>query len=186
MIEIKDDMLKKAEMLLGDIPGAVPKAASNAINRSLEAARTEAVRSVTKEYIITAKEVRNSMPIVKAKPTQLLGTIRSEGNLIPLSKFDISPKQPPSTKKTVMARVKKGSGRKSVAPAFLARMPGGGQHVGIYKRVGKSRLPLEEKYGPSLPQMLGAESVRDKIEKRAEEVLGDRFEHETNRILEGR
>ncbi|WP_094607736.1 hypothetical protein SPSIL_009020 [Sporomusa silvacetica DSM 10669] len=182
MIEFNAEQIKKSETLLGGIKDALPRAQSNAINRSLTSARAEAVRSVTKDYIIAAGEVRKTMVIKNANPSNPLGAIRSSGSPIALSKFDINPKRP-GKRVAVTVRVKRSGGRKPIKKAFVAGVGSG--HTGVFVRAGKARYPLKQLYGPSIPQMVGNENVMKSVEEKATETLDKRLEHEINRILEG-
>jgi Prophage minor tail protein Z (GPZ). len=183
MIEFNDDAIQRAETLLGGIKNALPTAASRAINRALGSARAEAVRAVRAEYTVAAGDVRKTMVITTARPTLLLGSIRATGGPIALSKFDVSPSRPnPKARNPVTVRVKKSSGRKVVKKAFLAEMSSG--HIGVFKRAGKARLPIEQSFGPSVPQMLGAENVTQKVEAKAQATLDKRMDHEISRILD--
>jgi len=183
MIEFNAEQIKKGEMLLGGIKDALPRAQSNAINRSITSARAEAVRSVTKDYVITAGEVRKTIVIKNANPNNPVGAIRSSGSPIALSKFDISPKRPGGKKTNVTARVKRSGGRKPIKKAFVAGVSSG--HTGVFVRAGKARYPLKQLYGPSIPQMVGNENVMKSVEEKATATLDKRLDHEINRILEG-
>lgn len=204
MIEIKADALQRVERLLGGIKDAAPKAASNAINRSLFAARAEAVRAVTKEYVIRAGEVRKVMVIKKAGMSMLMGAVSAVGSPIALSKFDVSPKRPGGKKKKILtARVKKTGGRKPIKKAFIATTASG--HTGVFVRakgvfmknngprswknnpskMTKGVEAIQQLHGPSIPQMLGADSVSKQIEARASDMLEKRLDHEIGRILSG-
>jgi hypothetical protein len=184
VIQFTDDQIKRAEALLGGIKDALPKAQSNAINRSLITARAEAIRIVREQYIVDASTVRKTMVIKNAGLNKPSGFISSTGSPIALSKFDISPTRPNGKKKNpVIARVKYGSSKKTIKHAFIARTSNG--RIGVFIRAGKSRFPIKQLYGPSVPQMLGEKNVSKKIEEKAAETLDKRLEHEINRILEG-
>lgn len=49
----------------------------------------------------------------------------------------------------------------------------------------KGIAQIEQNVGPAVPQMLGSKTVSAFIEKRASEVLNERFTHEVNAILNG-
>lgn len=183
MIEFLAEAVKKAEMLLGDIKDALPKVQSNAINRSITTARAEAVRCVTKDYIITAGEVRKSMTIKKASAANPVGAISSSGSPIALSKFDVSPLRPTKRKVVLTARVKRTNGRKPIKKAFAAQTASG--HTGAFIRAGKVRLPINQLHGPSIPQMLSSDNVSKQIENKAAETMEIRLEHEIGRLLDG-
>lgn len=176
MIEFNVSQIERAERLLGEIPGALPKAQAAAINRSLITARAEIVRSVRKEYVIKAEDVRNTIKVTSASAASPIGRIKSMGGPIPLVKFDASKENP------VRVRVKKTGGKKPIKHAFLQRMGNG--YKGIFIRAGKARYPLKQLYGPSVPQMVGNENVMKSVEEKAIETLDKRISHEINRILE--
>lgn len=184
MIELTAEQIKKAQDYLGHIPGAVPRALANAINRAAESARTEAARKAREIYHVKHKDIISTIKIKKASQDDLTAVVSSSGNLLPLSKFRITPRRPqPKRKKPVIVRVKRGGGG-PVKNVFVAKMQSG--HIGVFARVGKARLPIQEKYGPSIPQMLGSPTVSAWVEEKAVERLEQRLDHEINRILEGK
>lgn len=183
MIEFTSDKIAKAEELLKGIGNALPRVQANAINRSLQSARAEAVRSVTQDYLISAGDVRKVIVIKNATLNNPAGSISAKGSPIPLSKFNAVVKGTgKKTKKSVMARVKRDGAPKPIKKAFIATTASG--HKGVWIRAGKSRLPLKLLYGPSIPQMLQAENVSKQIEQKAAETLDKRLDHEINRVLE--
>lgn len=199
MIEFSAEQIKKAEMLLGDIREAIPKVQARAINRSLTTARAAIVRAVREEYMVDADAVRKTITIRSATAATPTGIILSAGSPIALSKFDVgfsaeelesngfSAVEGVSSKHVlrarVLARVKKNSSRKVIKHAFSADLKSG--HNGIFVRAGKSRFPIKQLYGPSVPQMIGSKSVSKQIEEKASVTLEKRLDHEINRVLEG-
>ena len=184
MIQIDPKQIERAEILLKDIPNGASKAIVNALNRSVEGARTDAVKKVRERYIIKAKDVRDTIQIKKATYDDLTAIVKASGSPVALSKFKITPSSPPKTrrKKPIIARVTRGGGG-PIPGAFVAKMESG--HVGVFERVGKARLPIKQLYGPSVPQMLGHESVTEYVEEQAREKVEKRLEHEINRLLKG-
>lgn len=184
MIELTVPQTEKLEKLLSGIPGAAPKAASRAINRALESAKAEAVRAVRQEYTVRATDVRKTITITKSTPESLEGRVTSTGQVIALSKFQISPSKPVKRHKSpVKAQVKREGGRKPLGRAFVAKMNSG--HIGVFTRKTAKRFPIEQLYGPSIPQMLGSETVTGFVEEKAMETLDKRLEHEISRVMEG-
>jgi len=182
MIEFSADRINRAIAALSHIPGAAPQAIANAINRASETARTEAARKVRELYYIKHGDVISTINIKKATPSDLAAAVISRGSPIALTKFQVTPRQPqPGRRTPVIARVKRGGGG-PVASAFVARMASG--HVGVFNRVGQSRFPLTQRYGPSVPQTLGSPTVNQWVEQKATEKLDERLDHEINRILE--
>ena len=184
MIDINADQLERAQRMLMHIPGAAPKAMSNAINRAITTARTEASRKVREMYYITNKNITATIKLTKASPSNPVALIRSKSSPIALSKFKIPPTGPsPGRKSPIVARVIKGGGG-PIAHAFVARMKSG--HIGVFNRVGKKSKPIDQRYGPSVPQMLGNPNVTQWVEVKAKEKLDERLDHEIRRILEAR
>lgn len=183
MIELRAEHLERLERILEYTPQQVPIIAARAINRSAEAARTQASRSVRETYVIKHKDIVDTIRIKKASPNDLNADIRSRGAVINLTKFKVNPKKPqPNRTKPITVSVKKGSA-KVFKNGFVAEMASG--HMNVFTRVSKDRLPLKGHYGPSVPQMLGNESVVQFVEQKATEVLENRLIHETNRLVGG-
>lgn len=183
MIEFTAEQIEKAERMLEHIPGAAPKAMARALNRAAESAKTEAGRKVRESYYVKSSDVSSTIKIYKASETDLNALVISRGNLMPLMKFRVTPRKPtPNRKKPIVARVKRGSGG-PIKHAFVARMNSG--HIGVFTRAGKQRIPINENYGPSIPEMLNSESVSAWVEQKATETLDKRLDHEISRILKG-
>lgn len=184
MITVDAQQIERAEELLRGIPDGVSKAITNAINRAVEGARADAVRKVRERYYIKARDVRDAIRIEKATYKNQSAIIHAKGSPVALSKFRITPSKPPAKrrKKPITARVVRGMGSQ-IPGAFVARMRTG--HIGVFKRAGKARLPIRQLYGPSIPQMLGHESVTRYVEERAIVRLEERLEHEIDRLLRG-
>ena len=183
MINIRAEHIERADALLRHIPGAAPKAMARAINRAAESARTEAARKAREEYYIKHKDIIDTIKLRRATPGDLSAEVVSTGSVIPLTKFRVTPKSPqPKRKAPLIARVKRGAGG-PITGAFVARLSSG--HVGVFNRVSKARLPIVQRYGPSVPQMLGSPTVTGWVEQKAAETLEKRLDHEINRVLEG-
>lgn len=183
MIEFNADQISGAMRTLSHIPGAAPKAIAKALNRASETAKTEAARKVRESYYIKHGDILRTIKLKKATPSNLSSMVISTGRPIALAKFKITPARPSSKRKSpIIARVKKGEGG-PIAHAFVARMKSG--HVGVFNRVGKSSKPIDQRYGPSVPQMLGSSTVTGWVEQKSREKLTERLEHEINRVLGG-
>ncbi len=185
MITIDAEQIKRAELLLKNIPGGIDKAIVRAINRSVESAQTAAVKKVKDRYYIKAGDVRKTIKIKKANYSDRIAIIRATGSPVALSKFSVTPSKPPKKRRKtpVKVRVLKGESPKSLTHAFVTRLSSG--HIGVFERVGKARYPIKQFYGPSVPQMLGHDSVVKYVEERAKEQLIKRFDHEIERLLRG-
>jgi hypothetical protein len=183
VIEVKAEQLEKAQTLLKHIPDAVPKVLSRAINRAAETARTEAARKVREKYYIGYGDVLKTINIRKASESSPQAIVTSRGHAVPLMAFRVTPNQPQKRKAPIVVRVKRGGGGPVRGGAFVGRMPSG--HLGVFLRAGKRRLPINELFGPPIPEMLGSKDVAEWVEQKAQERLDERLDHEINRELEG-
>lgn len=176
-----------------EFEGNVPIALSRAINRAVSSAKTEAVRTVRKNYTVKAGQVNKTIKITRSKPSNLEATIFSSGASIPLSDFKVSPSTVnPRRRTAVNVEVRRGS-KATLNSAFIARMPNG--KVGVFERTGSFRIAakgshkgqrredIDQLFGPAVPVMMNSDSVVDAVQRRAEQQLEDRIPHEINRIL---
>lgn len=186
-IEFDQDKMERIHALLSDLPQADVKVLKPALNRGLSATRTQAAKQVTKTYRIKSSDVKQFSKVtykgMSKTGNQLVGSINYAGSVIPLYKFTVSPKapDPKHQKGTVKAAVKKGGSLIPIKEAFIATVGGG--HLGVFERKETKRLPTEEKFGPSVPKMIGNDEVMQSIEDRANEVISARIEHEISRLL---
>jgi hypothetical protein len=189
MIELKAEHLEKLEEILGNTPKQIPVVTARAMNRAIQAARTQASRTTRETYYIKHKDVISTIKIKKANRSDLLAEFMSSDTNIPLMKFKVNPRKPqPGRKRPVTVSVKKGS-KKVIKNGFVAQLRKPKHESGklnVFVRTTKSRFPLKGLYGPSIPQMIGNEDVIPRVEERAMEVLDTRLEHEISRLLGGR
>lgn len=181
MIELNLRQVERVEEIFRNTPQQVPKVISRAINRAAHVGRAQATRSVRENYNIKHRDVSSTIKVRTASPDNLNANIRSSGAPMKLMKFRVSPNSPKKAKQVTVG-VKKGS-RKKIKGAFVAGMNSG--HVNVFTRVSKPRLPIRGHYGPSVPQMIGNESVVSVVENKTYQELDSRLDHEINRLLRG-
>lgn len=169
--------LNQLKRELAGVKNGVPRAMSAAVNRSLTTGRTLISKSVRDVATIKAGDVKDAMKIKRASVANPKGSIRIDHKPISLSKFTISQKKP-----GVSARVWKGSGRTLYKHAFIATMRSG--HKGVFRRVGRNRLPIKEIYGPTPEGLL---RKRPALLESIKAAIGDAFrknlESQVNRLL---
>lgn len=212
MINVSIDKASFAalDQLLAGVPKAMEKVVVRSINRTLTATRAEMIRLIRTEYAIKAGAVRQELEISRASQNKPEGRIAGEQSPgVPLIEF-VAMRRIPSTKRTaaggytpktgVPVRVKRASGRKTVAGAFTARMRSG--HAGAFRRddaaqsgrklrnsdvrVGQSKAGkryIKELYGPTPIMLLGSKDNLAKIEAAAQEALDKNLAREANYIL---
>jgi hypothetical protein len=188
-LSIDEAQLKFVMDSLSHMPNAAKKAIARAVNRAVEGARTDAVKAVCAEYAIRPTDVRKTIHIIRARPDKLEAQVISTGRPVPLIKFKALPKKPPAKgtpvkrRRTVIAGVKFGSA-KAMPHSFIAEMKNG--HIGIYSRKQDAkRNPIEQRYGLSVPQMIGNAAVLEYIERQAHDRLDKELRHQVAYLAGG-
>ena len=183
VVDIAEDSLDKATRLLAGINGGVYKAVGSALTRAAAAGKTAAKQPVTKEYTISQSEflarTRNINHFVRETGGGLSVVFGFRGNVIPLMKFSTRV----NGSGQVVTQVKRSGSAATLDRAFSAQMGG---HRGVYERIGPSRFPVKELYGPATPQMMYSnEDVTDEIERKVADTYEKRIDHEILRLLNG-
>jgi hypothetical protein len=140
-----------------------PRASSRALNKTMKHVRTRLVKDAGQRYKVKAGDLKSSIgEIHLAKPTRLSTFFRSKGKRIALTYFMTKSNVMKSLaqigkkvrrRANVTIEVTKGA-RRIVPGAFVAEMKSG--HQGVFTREqGVIRgLPIKERTGPALPQMV--------------------------------
>jgi hypothetical protein len=213
-VEIKLDEkdMQNALAMLGDYSKRINGVLNNAINRSTTSARTASVKQIAadtklKQGILYKKGASNR-PIIQtfSRIKKLAATIESSSRRIPLIGFKA---------KTVYKRRSKlqkaegkkqesrgvgydlGRGRTIITNAFItevfgkpgrltAIITGRAGHRGVFTRGGKSRLPIYEKFGPSIEEVYTESGILSHIIETTNEKFPKEVDSQINLILERR
>lgn len=191
IIEVRVLNQKEVEKKLGDMKSKAPAVMARAINRAVTAAKTAMGKEASAKYYVKSGTVKSTITLIKANAGNLRGIATSKDARVPLYKFKVSPKTPvrvsgrnKRSPAMYKAAVKKAGGYKPLNGSpkpFVAGFASG--HTGVFERKSSERLPISELYGPAVPQMLKSEEVMPNIERRANEVLQNRLDHEISRLL---
>lgn len=176
------DELKRVAVELSGFPKVAPKAMSAALNRTITTVKTDMRREAVAGYEVKSGAVTKSLSTTKASPSRLQATATSVGRPIALVHFKVKPKKPPTkrAKNPVQAKIKKSEGYSAInvkPAAFVQSVKG---TVNVFKRQGKSRLPIKRLYSLSVPQMISNEAVIGRITDKAHKTLDARVTHEIN------
>ena len=184
-IKIEDvggQSLDRINKLLAGIPGGAIKAASSALKRAGEAAKTQAGRFAAAEYTINKGDFMRNTTIKTKSSATTAGvasmSISYAGNVLPLLTFNTSYARDGS----VRTQVKRNGSAELLEHVFVAKIS---CHTGAYERLGLSRFPLEQKYGPSTGHMMRNEDVIEQMDETVRETFERRAEHEIMRVLNG-
>lgn len=175
-----------------DLGADMPRVCARAVNRTLATIKTGAVRALAQEVGLRNKDVEPAIAIDKATFSKPIGLFRLTGKRIPLAVFHAR-----QTKTGVAYRLPGGAGL--VPSGFLSTMKSG--HRGVFRRaegqgpvnqrrqrgarkpaaagvVMVGRLPIVERFGPSLPGAFIKAGLLEQMRGRADEALARNLEHE--------
>ena len=173
MISIDAKEIEKAKSLLKNYPQQVIAAAASAINRTSAMVKTEVSKTIRKNYLISAKDIKSTLSIKRASRLKLTGMISSIGQAPLITAFRVRAHK----KGPVRVQVMKKNKPKPVLGLFIGSSLKG--YVGAMQRKNLSmRYPLRIPHGPSVPQMFSADRSMSVIAPFAEKTLNQRFLHE--------
>jgi hypothetical protein len=150
---------------------ALAGAVSRALNRAGDSATTQLGRELSAQTGMGVRAVRENVTTKPSRPDELSYTITVEGGPQPLSEF--APRQ---TRRGVSAAPWR---KRRTFPGTFVRP------AGVFKRVGKARLPIKMLWGPSLAREVTRGEAKEVATAAAMEVFGRRLAHEIGRLLRG-
>lgn len=175
--------LDHATRLLAGIPGGVQKAAESALSRAATSGRARAAREVGKDYTLKTsdfKKYTKSSQHIQKSGNEISVGLSFRGYHVPLIRFFAIPADSGLYK----VQVKRTSAGGELSHVFRAVMGSG--HIGLFERTGTKRLPITQKMGPSVPQMMGANpNLANSVGENVRKVFEERLEHEITAILNG-
>ena len=174
--------LERVNKILSTIPSGAIRAASAALKRAGETAKTKAGQFAAAEYTINKGTFMANVSM-KTQSSGAGGSAASmkvsfAGAPLPLLTFNTRY----SRDGRVTAQVLRHGGGGTLGDAFVARIGG---RFGVYERLGSSRFPVEGKYGPGTSKMMGNDKVVEQMDKTITETFEKRIEVEIRRILAG-
>jgi len=140
MLTIKTNLKYGIINSLKKINDVSKKAERRATKRLAETIKNEFIEEIRKDYAIKSSALKKGIDIIQGLETRIVVKGRQG---VPLSRFSYY-----QTEKGVSYIVSYKKGRKLMKSAFVAKMESG--HIGIFKRITITRLPIEEKFGPDL------------------------------------
>ena len=175
--------IDEAQRLLAGIPNGLPMVLSRSLNRALSEGRTAAIRGVTDEYTIKARDVRATFATQRATRSKLQASLTSRGGNEPLSKYAYRPRVDTTgaRRKSVRVGVRRGA-LHSLDRVFIKK---DGSNIWILERLGRKSYPIEVKYGPAVPLTVGNEAIVDEVIETMQASVEKRLAHETERLLKG-
>lgn len=138
-----DRKLKELEKALGqDAPKKLKREIVSAINATAKRTVNLLAKEVGKEIAVPQKDIKQGISVTRKAIAEKLSAqvTQQESARLSLKRFGAN-----QTKEGVTYRISKTKGRKFLKSAFTPEVLG--NHV--YKRQGKSRLPIQKLHGPS-------------------------------------
>ncbi len=201
-IKVDQGDVYRLRMMLAGIKNGYPKAMSRAINAGLATARVESRREVQKEVTASTKYVNRAFAENKATYSRLTGSLVVSGKPIPLIAYDTR-----QTGKGVTVRVNV-SGERSLLPHAVSgkvknvsKAAETSEHKGVFLRKYSGprkpfwkkikygalpkefRLPIEQKFGPSIPAIFERGPILEYIKKLAAIRASDEFARQVELLL---
>lgn len=182
--DVGDGSIDRVAKLLAGIPHGADKAIGSAIKRAATSGEAYAARAIRQEYFIGASDFKRYTKSKRNIVTEGGSTtvnIEFKGQHIPLLKFDTKV----GGDGRVVTRVKRSSA-KTVLDHVFSKTVGMHGHAGVFERVSGKRLPIEEKLGPSAPQMMSYnDDIAQEIGDKTREAFDQRIEHEMLAVMNG-
>lgn len=182
--DVGDGTIDRTINLLAGIAHGAEKAIGSAVKRAATSGIAYASKRVREEYLISSSDFKKYTKTKRRIVTDRNGTtvdIELRGYHIPLYKFDTKVDK----NGVVSARVKRSSSRAILDHVFKQEV-GKYSHIGIFERVSDERMPITEKFGPSVPQMMAYnDDLEQDIGDHIREKFDERIEHEITAVLNG-
>ena len=184
---IGQDSIERAKALLTGISKGAEKAINSALKRAAKSGESYSSKVIREEYLVSAGDYKKYSGSKSSINSDFMGTsiqIKFSGHHIPLLRFDSKA----NASGIVSARVKRSSTRTVLDQAFVGVVNNRDEssHAGIFERRTSKRLPIEEKFGPSIPQMLSAnDDIKERINDKVRDVFDERLNHEILAVLNG-
>lgn len=168
-VHIDQSQIDRLKASLGDKADRIKSDLSIAVNATAKKVQKEMAREVGKELATPIKVISKTISMPRRASKQQIGaTVRlTKTKRISLKEFGAR-----QTKKGVSYRISKTEGRKTIRSAFMVDKLGG--HV--FTRVGKSRLPIAKKHGPSPWGVFTGKQLRPAIVAMAQAELKKQIE----------
>ena len=179
----------------------VSSAASQAINETVRGVRTATSKEIRNEWNVKKKDLDKKLRAIKmARYGDLEGIVEARSASFSLSYFGAkfykgntvqdrtSGKRlkRASGKGGVYVKIKRSGGVTHMPNAFMAAVKAGkgsASHIGIFHRVGKSRLKIVERRVITVGSMFEKAPVQAAAAKAVDETFSRRFNHHIDRLM---
>ena len=187
--------LRRIKSDLDHIRNGAARVLSRGINKTLAGVKTDAVNEISNEITPTKTEIRKAFKLFKASISSLSASVECRGKPLPLMKYKAR-----SVAAGVTFQIRKTDKRMLLPGGFIATMSSG--HKGVFHRVHdgpraptrkrdprfgamprRFRLPIVERFGPRVPDILSNEPVLKQVGVLANQRLDKNLAHELDYLL---
>ena len=172
--------VSEADAAIETLRSSVPAGITRSLNRAVVSARAYMSTAIAKDLGIKTGTVKDAIRIEEARQGKEEARVISSGSRIPL--VDFQAKGPyPSRGRGVGVTARMRGQRKVYPHTFIAQMRSG--HRGVFSRSRRNapRLPIRERFGPSLPYVFHKHSEAGLA--RGQEILITNLRHEMRRAV---
>lgn len=170
-VNVKWDRSELAALENGPFKAAAKRALRKAGSTALRDMRSEASKRVRRRKAIRPRYVRRALTLQRPRGGGDIGdmawAVNVDGEPVALTAFPHR-----QTKKGVSVQVNRGQ-RSLIEGAFVARMKSG--HVGVFRRRGKERLPIQERFGSRPVDALLHKGEADGVAERGGRSFSETF-----------
>lgn len=193
---VSDKDIAAMDVLLKSIPRAANRIIPRAINKIARSSRSKIIKMISKQIMLTQKSIRDhNIAMRLATRTRRWATILVKGPRIPLIKFAKRQTQgrkvrrdergrfvkrgEKATRGGIKYRIERGKGTEFLPGGFKQTMRSG--HTGIFTRYGEKRLPINEKFGPSIPMVM--QNIHELASGILEQDIANKLSAEIERLV---
>lgn len=181
-IEPAAGQLERINKLLAGIPGGAFKAVYAALKRAGDTAKTKAGQFAAAQYTINKgtfmSNVKQKSSVSGDGGGVATLSISYAGSVLPLLTFQTRA----SRTGLVQTQVMRAGVPATLQHAFIAPVFG---QTAVFERVGPSRFPVQQLFGPSTGHMMQNEQVAEQMQDTITETFEKRVEHELLRVMNG-
>lgn len=185
-LDVDTGQIERIKRVLSGIPGAFAKAQNLALQRTIDAMRSDYASLVTERYYIKRGEVRKSFMVRRSENA---GELITRGKRKSLMDYKVTPTRPGKRGTNYKGAVKR-TGLKSLGKAFMIKLGKAGKNYIYYRHdyvagMGDKWYGISAFTSPAVPQDVHTISVEKgpEIMAHASDVFARRLQHEAWRIL---
>lgn len=148
-IKIDNTQIEKLKKVLNASPAKLTKELTIAINETQKKVLRTVVKPVAGELAVPQKVIKSSIKGKRSKQKELQASV----TVVKTARISLREFKPKQNKKGVAYKISKTRGRKFIPGGFQGPKPGVikiSWRGNVFKREGKSRLPIHKKSGPSV------------------------------------